>query len=277
MAIDKLNEDEQLNVENDFLKMKLMLESGAKFSNMEPSEHLPPEVENEFLKHIVEFERQWEAHKQIKVYDRIGRPTHFKPVAEIAEEEIGDAWKELHTYMREHQVHLDVFSPNISNRELYRFATEEFFEHEMDDISMPGMMHGFAYDEFHPDPVYDNTNIATDNCLREIFSSVPMEWMHYFKSEGLQFNQHTGISSMELKAIINRFKLAYDDITLEGLDGVECIVQDIHCEVKGTYAVKMVLNNVVDRLAGSWHIFLDKDEGTGYWSIHRLLITGINF
>ena len=277
MAIDQKNENEQLHEENDFLKMKLMLERGANFLSIDEEKELPPEVENEFLRHIEEFEKQWEAHKRIKVFDKIKRPTQFLPVATIADDQVDKAWGELYEYMREHGVQLDACSPNITKRELYRFATEELFEYEMDDIKIAGMISGFIYDEFYPDVEYDNTIIATEHCMRFIFRTEPMEWMHYFKPDGLQFNRHVSLTGNELKAIINRFKLAYDDITLEKLENTNCIIQDTHCEVSGTYEAKTTLNSEVYFLSGNWHVFLEKDLETEYWSIHRLQISGVNF
>ena len=52
--------EEQLKAENDFLKMKLMLEKGAEFHTSGDSMELPPEAENMFLKNIMEFERQFD-------------------------------------------------------------------------------------------------------------------------------------------------------------------------------------------------------------------------
>ena len=277
MAIDQKNEDEQLHEENDFLKMKLMLERGANFMSIDEEKELPPEVENEFLKHIEEFEKQWDSHKRIKVYDKIERPTHFLPSATIPDDQVEKAWEDLYGYMRDRGVQLDVCSPNITKRELYRFATEELFEYEMDDIKIAGMISGFIYDEFYPDVEYDNSVIATEHCMRFIFRTEPMEWMHYFKSDGLQFNRHVSLTSSELKAIINRFKLAYDKITLEKLENTMCTIENTHCEVNGTYEAQAVLNNEMFLLSGNWHVFLEKDLETEYWCIHRLQISGINF
>jgi hypothetical protein len=133
----KLNQEEQLKAENDFLKMKLMLERGGYFGGDENSE-LPPEIENQFLNHVMAFEKQFEERKTIKVFDKIGAPLHFKPVKEIPDNDIEEAWSELRHHMNEHGIDLDVCSPNISARELYRFTTEELFEHETDDMNLPG-------------------------------------------------------------------------------------------------------------------------------------------
>ena len=159
------SEEENLQNENEFLKMKLMLEQGAQFSNMQTDGKLPTEIENQFLKNIIEFEKQFEEHKTIKVFDRIERPAHFKPVNEIPDDEIDNAWDELDEYLHKYGIELSVCSPNISKRELYRFTTEELFNHEMDDMNVPGMMSCFTYDEFYPDYIYDNTNIALHDCI----------------------------------------------------------------------------------------------------------------
>jgi hypothetical protein len=40
--------------------MKLMLEQGAQFGKMETNSELDPDIENEFLNYIMEFEKQSE-------------------------------------------------------------------------------------------------------------------------------------------------------------------------------------------------------------------------
>ena len=120
----KENDDENLKNENDFLKMKLMLEHGADFGNIKPDTELSANVENEFLNYVMAFEKQAAERKTIKVFDRIKRPEHFKAVNEIPDEEIDNAWDELDTWLNKYNIDLALFSPNISNRELYRFTTE---------------------------------------------------------------------------------------------------------------------------------------------------------
>ena len=65
-----LNEEERLKAENDFLRMKLMLENGAEFGNIESDKDLPPNIENEFLNYIIEFEKHAENPVYIKVFDK---------------------------------------------------------------------------------------------------------------------------------------------------------------------------------------------------------------
>ena len=74
------DEEENLKNENEFLKMKLMLEQGAQFETMKTDGGLPADIENQFLRNIMEYEKQAAERKMIKVYDKIERPNHFKPV-----------------------------------------------------------------------------------------------------------------------------------------------------------------------------------------------------
>src|SRR6185437_8242613 len=162
----ELPEEEKLKNENEFLKMKLMLEQGAEFGTMDTDAELSANAENDFLNYMMAYEKQVPERKRIRVFDRIERPAHFKPVAEIPDNEIDSAWDELDSYLNKYNIDLAVCSPNISNRELYRFATEELFDYDMNDIFIPGGMTCFTYDEFYPDHIYDNTRTALEDCIQ---------------------------------------------------------------------------------------------------------------
>jgi hypothetical protein len=214
---DHLDGEEKLKAENDFLKMKMMLEHGAQFGGNGNGEG-SPELENQFLNYIMAFEKQAVAQKTIRLFDKIGRPQHFKPVAEISDNDMDKALDELFDFLSEHGISLDVCSPNISKRELYRFTIEELFEYEMDDMDIPGLKTNFIYDEFHPDPVYDNTRIATEDCINYILQNEPMEWTHHFKMGNLRLNQHYPLTIEQFKNLVNRFKLAYDSLEIERIE-----------------------------------------------------------
>jgi hypothetical protein len=269
--------DQEMETENEFLKMKLMLEKGAEFGTCADGKDLPPGIENEFLKHIMEFEKQWEDAPMIKIYDKIGRPTEFKPVEAIDEENIGTAWQELSAYLREHGISLDACSPNITRRELYRFATQELFELEVEDIQIPGLMHGFIYDEFHPDPVYDNTCLAVDECMKLIFQEAPLEWTFQFSDKGIRLNTKESLTAEALRDIINRFKTVYDRIELAGLNCSGCSVMDTYSIVQGTYAADVYNGPEKYRMEGKWEVRLEKDMDFEAWLIVDIQIEGINF
>jgi hypothetical protein len=269
------DDEERLKAENDFLKMKLMLERGAFFG--EQNEELPADVENQFLNGVMAFEKQFEQRKTIRLFEKIGRPRHFKPVGDIPDNEIENAYNSLLDYLHEHSIDLSVCSPNITARELYRFVTEELYGYEMDDIDLPGWTTNFIYDEFHPDPVYDNTRAATEDCIYYILQKEPMKWTHHFKNENLQLNEHHGLMIEELKNMVNRFKMAYDNLEINDIKAIKCIVNEKESWVEGNYSISATSGNNAYPLSGDWKVVFEKDEEFDYWYINSVAVKGINF
>jgi hypothetical protein len=255
------DEEENLKNENEFLKMKLMLEQGAQFGTMQTDGELPADIENQFLRNIMEFEKQSAEQKMIKVFDKIERPNHFKPVNEIPDDEIENAWNELDAYLNKYDIDLSVCSPNISHRELYRFTTEELFDHEMNDMNVPGMTTCFTYDEFYPDDKYDNTRYAIDDCIGVIFDKKKYEWMPWLRRENLCINNHNNLTETDFKEIINSFKEAYEDIIVNEIKDVDFSIDENFCQVKGIYNITMKLPMEEMILRGNWDVNFEKALG----------------
>jgi len=269
-----LNEEEKLKSENEFLKMKLMLERGASFGTGDDTA-LPASVENKFLNYIEEFEKQFEQYKTISVFERIKKPTIFKPVSEIPDSEIEQTWKELSDYLNKYGLSLDVCSPNISTRELYRFTTEELFKHETDDINIPGMMNGFIYDEFYPDPIYDNSRLVEQDLLKDIFRKDDLFYEIHYSKEGFVFN---GLRYDDFKIYgekINRFKSLFDQIELEECNIVDCTVNENESRVAGNYKAVAKMENTEAIFGGDFRIKLAVSE-LGYWDMKEIFIDGFN-
>jgi len=274
----QFSDHEQLKAENEYLKLKLMLENGARFEGSPSTDgELPPELENQFLKNMIEFERRWEEHKTIRVFDKIGKPSHFRKVMEIPDNEINQAWDELIFYLQQYNISLDVCSPNISKRELYRFATEELFELETDDMNMPGWITGFIYDEFYPDQVYENTRAATEYCILRLLDKQPLESMYHFRHENIRLNDYYPLTPEEIKKHVNSFKAAYDDLAEPDIQDIDCIINEKISRVTGTYKVKAVIGKDIHELSGKWQVGLGQDEKSGYWYIDQINIEGIKF
>ena len=269
-----LNNEERIRAENNVLKMKLMLEKGARFH--EQKEELPAEIEHQFLKQVIAFEKQLEEHKTILVGEKLGNPACFRPVEEIPEEEYATAWMQLDKYMRGHGVSLDVCSPNISARELYRFATEELFKLEMDDFSLPGMMYCFVYDEFYPDALYENGRAASDT-VSKILGPVLLGCLPHLRRRNLRLNDKLPLLAEEFNWCVNQFKQAYERIEDHEVEQLECTITGHYSVVKGTYKVRAALRTEYVELQGTWLTELEFDEELGYWYIFNVQIEGINF
>jgi hypothetical protein len=156
----KKNNLEQLRIENEIRKTKLMLEKGAVFSDVSDHDNLPPEVENEFLRNIEMFDKAFSSAKQISVYDFIGKPDYKKP-NEIPDNMIGVELESLVQSLNDNGIALDMLC-DVDNRSLYTFITEELFLHEIDDMRVEGMVSHFIYEDFHPNHEYDIRNHASD-------------------------------------------------------------------------------------------------------------------
>ncbi|MGN6439499.1 MAG: hypothetical protein ACTHMM_23440 [Agriterribacter sp.] len=271
-----LSEEERLKAENDFLKMKLMLENGARFSE-NSNQSLPPQMENEFLNRIIAFEEQSKNPKYIKVFDKIGRPAFFKPVAEIPESELDARWEELQEHLCRYHITLDVCSPNITVRELYRFTIEELFDYEMDDMHIPGMTTNFIYDEFHPDPVYDNGRMATNECIKQILCKDGMEWTHYFCKENLRLNDHHPLSIDAFKQHVNDFKARYTELEWTDVTCTSCTVQGSDSMATGSYNAEASSKTGALLLSGNWVVNMKRNGETGYWYITGVNVDGIEF
>ena len=271
-----LNDDEKLKAENDFLKMKMMLERGAEFAKTDKEDALPADVENQFLRNIMEFEKQFDQRKVTTVYDKLGQPQQFKPSGEIDDGGIENAWEELHAYMLEYGIELSAISPKITARELYRFTTEELFEHETDDIDMPGIISGFIYDEFYPDYEYENTNYAIDDCIKLIFTKDAVDQMPHLAKK-VTLNNHKNITQDSYKTIINQFKNAFDDILLHSIEATGCFIKETICTIKGNYVAEGIIDHDSVEWNNEFTVVFNFDDELGYWDIVEVEIKGISF
>lgn len=137
---------QHLRIENEILAMKIRAEYGGTFH---AGSGLPPEIENRFLKNVLEFEQRISTAKPVKVYDSIGKPDYIKADAlrpEQAEQELA----RIEKLLAAHGIAVDFIRPRDALFR-YRFITEEFFQMETWDVHLPGLMKCYVYEEFHPD------------------------------------------------------------------------------------------------------------------------------
>jgi hypothetical protein len=277
--ISPLNEEEQLKAENDFIKMKLMLENGAEFGTASERE-LSPGMENEFLKYIMEYEKQAENLETIRLFDKIERPAQFRPVAEIPDEKIEAAWESLSAYLDKYGISLDVSSPNINARELYRFTVEELFEYQMDDMNMPGLMHMFSYDEFHPDPVYESERVVQEDLFPGLFKAEPVgEYFLCLHQADIRLNGKLYPSDKHVKDAFDHFKSFFSTIHLLQTTIEQCTVTDpAKVDIRGNYKARAItLDDKREILFESEFMIELRPDDLGYWSIKSMQIGAISF
>ena len=137
-------------IDNELKKKELEKKYGAHFTELN---ELSPEIENQWLNSIEEFEKQYDNAKKTTVWEYLGKPD-YKTKDELLPHEIANELKRLVELMGKNNITLDTLC-EVEDAELYHFITVELFQHEMDDIRIPGMMSCFTYEEFHPNAMLD--------------------------------------------------------------------------------------------------------------------------
>lgn len=135
-------------------------EFGMQFDYADPQ--LGPEVHNEWLDYIREFERQFENAPRITVWERIGSPP-IEPIENIPLYALEEAVDNLLDLLAEHGIVID-FMGDWDDMAAYRFITDELLDEEMDDIRIEGMFSHFEATT----PEYD-VQMWVENFVLDVF------------------------------------------------------------------------------------------------------------
>lgn len=122
-------------------KEKLRDEYGMEFEYVDSQ--LSPEIENEWLDYILEFERQFEQAELTTVRERIGNPA-LQPLSDLPLDQVDEAVEALLELLAAYGIAID-FLGDVTDAEVYRYLTEELLDEEMDDIRIEGMTTHFTY------------------------------------------------------------------------------------------------------------------------------------
>lgn len=275
---EKFSDDptENLRIENEILKLKMQAESGAYFSENTKA-GLPSEIENEFLRQVQQFEEAWKDVKQVKVYDIIGQPDFIK-ADELSPPEIENELKKLFTLLEKHNINLDVlgkYEPLI----IYRFITEELFEHETDDMQMPGMTKNFIYEEFHPNhkmDIEEKANLFLGHWFEKSFTEYSWELNDPF----ILFDGRVLTKQEALKKINDCFncftrfsecKYAIADISFQMNDEEKGMG---HAEGGVSYMAEMENGEVV-KFDGPFKLYMSNEYRS--WSIFYFIFPGFTW
>jgi len=135
---------DRLRMENEEKKKQLTEKYGAVFGGMSDNNELTPELENQFLENIWNFENAFQSAKRIKIYDLLEQPV-FQKMEMLTDGQITKELDKLIDLMDSKQIRLDTIC-EVDEREIYRFITEELFQIETDVMNIPGMMTCFTYE-----------------------------------------------------------------------------------------------------------------------------------
>jgi len=246
---------EQLRIENELKKMKLMLERGAVFSESIDSNKLDPVVENEFLRNIEAYEESFGNSEQISVYNFIETPA-YKLVETIPDSQIADELGKVMGILNEYGISLDTLC-EVEDRELYRFITEELFLHEIDNVRIKGMMSCFIYEEFHPNHEYDIRNTSTEG----ITSYLDKENKYY---------TYSFVKEAEEESWFKDFRNAFDTFSLQKLDIVDIQIETSTAKVNFNidFSAGMGGKFAKQRFSGDGYVMLIHQYD--FWYINKI-------
>ena len=264
---------ENLRIENEILKLKMQAESGAYFSENTNAD-LPPEIENEFLRHVQQFENAWKDVKVTKVYDLAGKP-EFKKADELLPNEIEKELEKLFALLNNHNINLDVLG-KYEPLTIYRFITEELFEHETDDMQMPGMTTNFIYEEFHPNHtmgIEEKTKYFLGHWFEKNFNEYSWELNDPFiLFDGTVISKQEVINKMNnffnCYTLFSECKYAIADIRFQLSDKEKGMG---HAEGAVSYKAEMENGEVV-HFEGPFKLYMSNEYGS--WGIFYFIFPG---
>jgi hypothetical protein len=276
---DDLNEEERekLRLENEILKLKMQAQFGAEFGGSN-NEEFTPEMEHTFLKNVLAFEEQYQNRKMIKVYDLVGQPS-FKSVALLNGEELKVELERLLLHMREKKVNLDVLGI-YPDEVVYRFITEELFEHETDDMQAVGITQNFIYEEFHPNHKIDLEEAAM-HFLKNWFEQNFDEDI-YFLEEQILLPHITPPSFITREKVLSKLKQMFE--SYKKFDDCKYTIGDIGFQwndeqnrgmghVEGAVKYTAVLESGEQQLIeGAFKIYFSNQYGG--WSVMHFIFPG---
>lgn len=150
---DHSNARDDLHMENEFLKLKLTAEHGAVTGGID---NIPPELQNEFLRNIIQFEEAHATARQVTIRQLLGNPK-VRMESDLTDVEVTRALKKLIGQLTSKNIVIE-FLGNYDDRTRYRFISDEFMKQETDDLVVPGLTTHFLYEEFHPNHRLDIQN-----------------------------------------------------------------------------------------------------------------------
>ena len=261
--------ENETRADNELLKLKLELEFGMK---MHETSALNPEIENQWLRHIHDFEKQWKKTERIKVYDFIKRPP-FRAIESLHENEISEALEQLEVLMCERGVSLECcceYDPAV----IYRFITVELFEEEMDNIFMEGGIHCFIYEEYYPNHDHEIRRKAND-FIRSLYERKWDEtYDKYLLSDRVTFGGKERVR-LEIELIIQAFQESYSsfgDVRFE-IESVTFDLKEKSGVLKGTLSYEAeFLQEKSKTFQGPCVLHFALDDDT--WAINELELLG---
>ncbi len=270
MNDEKLTPEEEQRIENDLKALDLELTHGA---TTFISDDAPPEIVKQFLDNVAEFEANYENASTTTVYEFIGKPD-FPPADALADDEAAE--KEIARLMsifNEQQVAIDR-PDHLTSQGFYSFLINEFFPFKMPDFWVPGMIHGFLYDEIRRDaPIFMEEHV--EEFLEDLLN-LEGEYEGIWLSEHCR-DQFTAISKTEAIDRIRAFRALHEEINFISFrpQGPEVTEVGVYFFYEITWEGQKVGTTEKEVHAGTGICQMGWEDGE--WLIQGVLMPGFAF
>ena len=277
---EKFSDDlqENLRIENEFLKIKLKAQYGDSFQ-MGISADMPLEIENQFLKSMMAFEDEYANAEYVTVFERLGSP-EYKPLKELDEVELNNSIKRMMKLLHNNDIKLDILDGPYDAKIIYQFITDELFTLKVESKPLAGMTSNFIYEEFHPNHKADiikRTHSFLLNWFGRKFTEycTELSW-HCITDEGLQLTREDVVGKM------NIFFEAFEQFKDDGYN-----INNINFELQeeadrgmgfaeGTLKYDAVLENgEIIHYVGHYKLYLQLEDN--WWSIFYFVMPGFKW
>jgi len=267
------NDEENLRMENELLRLKFKAEFGG---DSHSTGDLDPGLENEFLKQVMAFEHGYANTKRAKLFDLLTQPD-FKRADELNDDEIDSAFRNVTALLAQKNIEVD-FIGTYDSRTKYSFITEELFEQETDNMSIPGMVTHFTYEEFHPNHKLDIENRAVE-FISEWFKQT-LDEKSWCLGSGFILPDRRLLTKNE---VVQKLKTIFDSYNT--FTDCEYVINDIGFELQeesgmghagGFVKYNAILENGEQVLIkGPFKLYLSLDYD--WWSIVHIVFPGFEY
>lgn len=257
---------EEMQFENELLKLKASAEFGATIHSEGTA---PPEIENQFLKNVFEFERAWKDMKTVKVFDFIGKP-EIKKSSSVKKNMLPIETEKLLAVLAEHNIEVDCIC-EVDDRDFYKFLSEELMDHEMNDFKAEGWTTHYTYEEFHPNDEHDLHSLTKDF----IESILSREWDFYetYLDKKIKTKKEKFISKREAISKIEAFRKSFDRFEKRQISIDELLFTKKKASVKATVSYNATLD--ANQIQFDGEAFLKFKLGEFGWDVSEFSMPGL--
>jgi hypothetical protein len=135
---------DEINAENAMMRLQLeTLYNGKAYRSEESS--IPPEIENIFLKNVINFEKQYQQAPRIQFRERLDG-LYLPPENSLTEGEIEFYLEQAIRQFDRHNIDF-LYEEHQDRRVVYKYLVEHLLDEEFDDIKVEGMRQVIFFEE----------------------------------------------------------------------------------------------------------------------------------